>query len=201
MTQLFKESVPIDIMSINKRKATASDSQKKYSQKKYITEIRKKELGHRFIVSMSGYDPNTGRSKDGVRMIPTEEFLALVENLSFDSPLELRQLEAKLKLARGELDYTSLQLGAAASVPIPLMVNLLRDLKDETKKIKGMRWKTISTKDYEGVGGKGKYFMFHWDKSASFSGYEQDWKRNNNMLGTKTQELVDDLACEVIKNF
>jgi hypothetical protein len=97
-------------------------------------------------------------------------------------------------LARGGLDYTSLQLGAAASVPIPLMVNLLGDLKDETKKIKGMRWKTISTKDYKGVGGKGKYFMFHWDKSASFSGYEQDWKRNNNMLGMKTQELVDDLV-------
>ena len=32
-------------------------------------------------------------------------------------------------------------------------------------------------------------------------GYEVDWKRNNDVLGAKSQILVDDFACRVISNF
>jgi hypothetical protein len=43
--------------------------------------------------------------------------------------------------------------------------------------------------------------MFHWGKGSSFSGYAQDWKSNNELLGLKSQELVDGFACQVIKCF
>jgi hypothetical protein len=80
------------------------------------------------------------------------------------------------------------------------MWNLLRDLKDKKKKLNIMGWRTLSKKDYE-KRGKGKYFMFHWERGSNFSGYEEDWKKNNDLLGTKSQELVDEFACKILKNF
>jgi hypothetical protein len=133
-------------------------------------------------------------------MLPTEEFLCLLQGLSYDSVGELCKFEKKLNLDRLDLDYATLQMGAAACVPIPLMVNILRDLKDGRWYVKRMSWKTIAKKETE-TGGKGKYCMFHWGKDSSFSGYAQDWKSNNELLGIKSGELVDEFACEIIKGF
>ena len=43
--------------------------------------------------------------------------------------------------------------------------------------------------------------MFHWGRGSSYSGYETDWKHNNDILGMKSQQLVDHFACQVIQNF
>jgi hypothetical protein len=183
-----------DLVVNQKRKVKAAN------QKKYIKTKRDKEIRHRYIVSISGYDPHTGQAINSVRMLPTEDFLNLVDNLSYNCPLELRRIQLKLNTRQPVLDYPTLKMGAAACVPIPLMLNLLRDLKDGKKKVDKMGWRTISKKEYE-KGGKGKYCMFHWGRGSSFSGYEDDWKKNNELLGMKSQELVDDFACQVIKNF
>jgi hypothetical protein len=169
-------------------------------QHRYIKTKRLEELRHRYIVSISGYDPQTGLSISSVRMLPTEEFLCLIESLSYDCNKQLRQIQIQLNNGRAVLDYSSLRMGAVACVPIPLMVNLLRDLKDQKRQYAKMEWKNISKKDYEKKG-MGKYFMFHWGRGSSFTGYEVDWKVNNVFLGLKSQELVDDLACQVVKNF
>ena len=169
-------------------------------QQRYIKAKREEELRHRFIVSISGYDPQTGLGKNCVRMLPTEQFLKLIENLSYDSNVKLRQVEIQLNQGKEAMDYGSMQMGASACVPIPLLVNILRDLKDQHGTVLRMGWKTIAKKDFE-KRGVGKYCMFHWERGSSYSGYIEDWKCHNELLGLKSQELVDDFACQILKNF
>ena len=135
-------------------------------QQRYIKVKREEELSHRFIVTISGYDPLTGLCKNCVRMLPPEQFLELIENLSYDCISQLQQVEIQLDEGKEGLDYGSMQMGASACVPIPLSVNILRDLKDQKGKVLRMGWKTIAKKEFEQPG-VGKYCMYHWERGSS----------------------------------
>jgi hypothetical protein len=116
-------------VTVDKKRKNRADSQKRYIKLKRDTELR-----HRYIVIITGHNPQTGTSRSDVRMLPTEQFLRLlIENLSYDSICELRKIEQKLNSERHNLDCTTLQIGAAARVPIPPMVNVFTRLERREK--------------------------------------------------------------------
>jgi hypothetical protein len=127
------------------------------AQRKHRQVKKTKDAPSKTIAFITGNSGLNGIIETELLMLPSFDWLQFLAALDLGLP-EWPFLRERRKV---ELDYDNLYEGCMGVVPPAMLVNLLRDLKDDPKKTHSLQWSHISRKGYEARDGKGSYYMFH----------------------------------------
>jgi hypothetical protein len=172
-------------------------AQRKLAQRKYRLTKKLMDAPALTIGFITGNSLPNGVMDTKMLLLPSPDFIKFLCTLDLELP-DWPMLRCTRKI---ELNYDLLTRGCMGVLPPTLLVNLLRDLKEDTKGTSLMKWSRISKKGYESRDGKGQYYMFHWVQGGgvTYRGVQQDWKDGVRILSSPTRRQIDNFGCFVMR--